>query len=57
MNGDELGIERSPFEVAMFVIGALGFFIGAAGLVVSSIGAGVFGAFLLLISVSYFVLR
>jgi hypothetical protein len=57
MSANTRGLDRSPFEVARFIIGVVGFFTAATGLVVSSIGASIIGLFLLLLSVGSFALQ
>jgi hypothetical protein len=53
-NGSSGNSERSPIEIAHFALGAVGFFIGAAGVVLSSVCIAVIGAFFAAWALAYF---
>jgi hypothetical protein len=57
MNRDTNELQRSPGEFILFAIIFLGFVLGAAGVVVSSVPAWLSGFFLMFLGLCYFMLK
>ena len=57
MNRETPELERSPGDFVFFAIVFIGFVIGMTGLVTTSLGIGIVGFIMMVLGLSYFLLR